>query len=163
MRRAFGKAVVQIAKKNPNVVLMTGDVEQEIGGAGQFKELFPDRYYNLGLCEQAWVTMAAGMALEGLRPIIYSLTPFILERAFEQIKLDIDAQDLPVMMVGYDSYESHGISHRCLNAEDTCKIFRNVQGYFPRSMQEAEAGFLNAYIMKKPSFHGLKRDGLPFF
>ena len=163
MRRAFGRVICRLAERNENVFLMTGDVEQEIGGPGQFKERFPDRYTNIGMCEQAWVTMAAGMTLEGLRPVLYTITPFLTERAFEQIKLDIDDHNLPVMMVGYDSYPSHGSSHTSLNAEQLIGCFRNVRGFFPKTMQEAEAGMLEAFIMKVPSIHCLKRDGLPFF
>ncbi|HHZ97283.1 MAG TPA: hypothetical protein EYN67_17445, partial [Flavobacteriales bacterium] len=101
MRKKFGETIVKIAKKDPKIVLLTGDVEQEME---EYKELFPDRFFNLGLCEQAITSMAAGLAIEGMRPVIYSITPFVLERPYEQVKIDIDEQALPVMLIGYSDY-----------------------------------------------------------
>ncbi len=160
MRRAFGKTIVRLAEKDPKIVLLTGDVEQDIT---EYKAKFANRYFNVGLCEQTMISMAAGMALEGLRPVVYSLTPFLIERPFEQIKVDIDEQCLPVMLVGYSAYPTHGPTHRPLNAEGLVSLFKNVMGYFPRSLQEAEANMLDAYLMRKPAIICLKKDGLPFF
>ncbi|GAG25068.1 unnamed protein product, partial [marine sediment metagenome] len=87
MRKQFGKTLVELAEKDKNLVLLIGDVEQEMT---EFIERWPERFFNLGLCEQTMISMAAGMALEGMRPIVYSITPFLIERPFEQIKIDID-------------------------------------------------------------------------
>jgi transketolase len=160
MRKAFGRAITYLASRDLNVVLMYGDID---GGMDEYKKQFPDRHYNMGLCEQSWISMAAGMALEGLRPILYSITPFILERPFEQIKLDIDEQDLPVMMIGYDSYPISGMSHMTRDPEALIRLFRNVRGFFPRTSLEAEAYIYEAYLLNKPSFICLKREGLPIF
>lgn len=160
MRRAFGKTIVRLAEKDSTIVLLTGDVEQDIN---DYKAKFPDRYFNLGLCEQTLIGVAAGMALEGLRPVVYSITPFLIERPFEQIKIDIDEQCLPVILIGQDDYPTHGPTHRALNAEGLVALFKNVVGYFPRNQQETEKAMIDAYLMKKPAVIRLKRDGLPFF
>jgi len=160
MRRAFGKTVVKLAEKDENVVLLSGDVEQDMD---VFKEKFPDRYFNVGLCEQTMISMAAGMALEGMRPVIYSITPFLIERPFEQIKIDMDEQNLPVMLVGQADYPTHGPTHRPLNAEGLVGLLKNTFGYFPRNMAETEKAMIDAYLMKKPAIICIKRDGLPFF
>lgn len=160
MRRAFGKTILKLAEKDPNIVLITGDVEQEID---EYKSRFSNRYFNVGLCEQAMISMAAGMALEGLRPVVYSITPFLIERPFEQIKIDIDEQKLPVMLVGNSDYPTHGPTHRPLNAEGLVGLFKNIMGYFPRNMAEAEKAMIDAYLMKLPAIICLKKDGLPFF
>ena len=52
-----------------------------------------------------------------MRPIVYSITPFVIERPYEQVKIDIDEQNLPVMLIGYSDYPSHGPTHRPLNPE----------------------------------------------
>ena len=159
MRKKFGETIVKIAKKDPKIVLLTGDVEQEME---EYKELFPDRFFNLGLCEQAITSMAAGLAIEGMRPVIYSITPFVLERPYEQVKIDIDEQALPVMLIGYSDYPTHGPTHRPLNPEGLIALFKNTFGYFPRNEFEVEKAVLDAYLIKQPAIICLKKTGLPF-
>ena len=160
MRRQFGKTIVRLAEKDSNIVLIVGDVEQEMG---EYKEKFPNRFFNLGLCEQSMISIAAGMALEGLRPVVYSITPFLIERPFEQVKIDIDEQNLPVILIGNSDYPTHGPTHRPLNAEGLIALFKNITGYFPRNMQETEKAMIDAYLIGGPAIICLKRDGLPFF
>jgi|TARA_Y100000768_G_C23675222_1_gene539658 transketolase len=159
MRRAFGKTIVKIAEKDPTVILLSGDVEQEMD---EYKNKFPERYINVGLCEQTMISMAAGMASEGLRPYVYSITPFLIERPFEQIKIDIDEQDLPVTLIGNADYPSHGPTHRPLNAQKLMSVFKNLMTYYPRNQFETEKAMLDSHIMKKPAFISLYKEGLPF-
>lgn len=160
MRKAFGKTIVKLAEKDPTIVLLTGDVEQEMD---EFKEKFPDRFFNLGLCEQTITSMAAGLAIDGMRPVVYSITPFVIERPYEQVKIDIDEQNLPVMLIGYSDYPTHGPTHRPLNPERLATVFKNVQSYFPRNAFETEKSMLDAYLIKSPCMIYLKKDGLPMF
>lgn len=160
MRVQFGKTLVRLAEKDEKIVLLIGDVEQEMT---EFKKRWPERFFNLGLCEQTVISMAAGMALEGLRPIVYSITPFLIERPFEQIKIDIDEQNLPVMLIGYSDYPTHGPTHRALNAKGLIALFKNIHGYFPSNSQETEKAMLDAYLMGSPAIICLERDGNPFF
>lgn len=157
MRRAWGQAIMEIAKKDEKMIIINGDVEQEVS---EFKKKYPNRIFNFGLCEQSMIGMAAGMAINGLRPVLYSITPFLLERPFEQIKIDIDQQNLPVVLVGYSDYPSHGPTHSPLNAEVICSAFKNIKSYFPTNFREAKKNILDAYKSKKPSFISLKKDKL---
>jgi transketolase len=156
MRKAFGKTIVTLGKKDPNLFLLTGDVVQEMD---EFKQQFPDRFYNLGLCEQSMISMAAGMCLEGIRPVVYSITPFLLERPFEQIKIDIDEQCLPVTLIGFSDYPTHGPTHRPLNAPGLCALFKNIVSFFPRNSEETERAMIEAHLLKKPAIICLKKDG----
>lgn len=160
MRAAFGKALMRLADKDPRVVLLTGDVLQSMD---EFTAKYPDRFFNVGMTEQTMVGMAAGMAMEGLRPICYSITPFILERPFEQIKIDVDEQNLPVILVGNSDYPTHGPTHRPLNPEGLVGLLKNTHGFFPRNSMEAEKAMLDAYLMQVPAVICLKKDGLPIF
>lgn len=160
MRRQFGKTIVKLAEKDESIVLLISDVYQEMD---EFVAQFPDRFFNFGLTEQSIISIAAGMAIEGFRPIVYSLTPFLIERPFEQIKIDIDEQNLPVILVGNADYPTHGPTHRPLNAEGLVALFKNIDGYFPRNMIETEKAMIDAYLSKNPSIICLKNDKLPFF
>ena len=155
MREIFGKTIVKMAEKDSSLVLLTGDVEQEMN---IFKQKFPERFFNLGLCEQAITSLAAGLAIEGMRPVVYSITPFVLERPFEQVKIDIDEQNLPVMLIGYSDYPTHGPTHRALNPERTATIFKNIKTFFPNTSKDVEKYMLDAYSMKIPSMIHLKKD-----
>jgi len=155
MRRMFGKMIVELAERDENILLLIGDVEQNMD---DFKARFPNRFINLGLCEQTMIGISAGMALEGLRPVVYSITPFLLERPFEQIKIDIDQQNVPVMLVGYADYPTHGPTHRPLNAEGLASLFHNIKSYFPKDSDETRNALIEAYERKAPAFISLKRD-----
>ena len=155
MRRMFGKVIVELAERDNNIVLLTGDVEQSMV---EFKTRFPDHFYNLGICEQNIVGISAGMALEGLRPVVYSITPFLLERPFEQLKLDIDQQNVPVILVGYSDYPTHGPTQRTLNAEGLAALFENIKSYFPKNSEETRKAMIEAYERGGPAFISLKRD-----
>lgn len=155
MRRMFGKVIEELAERDENLVLLTGDVEQAMD---EYKKRFPNRFFNLGLCEQTMIGISAGMALEGLRPVVYSITPFILERPFEQLKIDIDQQNVPVVLIGYADYPTHGPTHRPLNAEGLTAIFENIKSYFPKNSAETRSAMIEAYESNGPAFIGLKRD-----
>lgn len=160
MRRQFGKTLVELGERDPRITLIYADVEQEMK---EFKEKFPGRWYNVGLAEQTMISMAAGMAIEGLRPICYSLTPFLVERPFEQVKIDIDEQNLPVLLIGFSDYPTHGPTHRPLNAEGLVALFKNVRGFFPRNSDETRKAMIDAYLMGGPAVISLKKDGQPIW
>ena len=106
MRRCFGKVINEIAKKDDKVVLIVGDIGYGI--FDEFRKEHPNKFFNMGICEQSLIGIAAGMALEGLKPWVYTITPFLIERPFEQIKLDIDQQNVNVCLVGFADYPTLG-------------------------------------------------------
>ena len=160
MRKQFGETMVELAQRDEKIVLLIGDVEQEMK---EFIKRFPTRFFNLGLCEQTIISMSAGMAIEGLRPFVYSLTPFLLERPFEQIKIDIDEQNLPVILIGYADYPTHGPTHRPLNARGLISLFKNIDGYFPHTAAETHNVMIKAYLKNKPAVICLQKEGPPIW
>ena len=154
MRKVFGKLMVDLAKKDKSIILLTGDVEHEMD---LFKKKFPKRFFNTGLCEQSMISLASGMASEGLKPYVYSITPFLLERPFEQIKIDVDEQNLKVVLVGYADYPNHGPTHRALNEKKLVSIFKNIDGYFPKNQLDTQKAILDSYKKKKPAIICLKK------
>ncbi|MBI1289855.1 1-deoxy-D-xylulose-5-phosphate synthase [bacterium] len=111
--KVFGKTLVELARENPRVVAITAAMP---GGTGtdQFQKAFPSRFYDVGIAEECAVTMAAGMAAEGLVPVCAIYSTF-LQRAFDQIIHDVALQHLPVRfvldragLVGADGPTHHG-------------------------------------------------------
>lgn len=154
MRAAFVKAIHEIAVQNEKVVFLVGDVEPP---GTELKKSFPYRYFNVGVCEQSIISMASGMALEGLFPVVYSITPFLIRRPFEQIFLDINCQNVKVLLVGYADYPHYGPSHNCQDAEQIMKLFPNIASYFPKTPEEVKAYTIAASENTGPSFISLRK------
>jgi len=87
MRSSFSKALVEIALKDPAVLLLTGDHGYAL--FDDFRSRCPTQYINAGIAEQNMVGMAAGLARTGFRPFVYGLAAFVPIRTIEQVKLDI--------------------------------------------------------------------------
>jgi transketolase len=85
MRQQFVRATEDVMAKDERVVVLLGDISV-FGFRNAFQQ-FPERIYNIGMCEQAMTSMAAGLSKEGLVPIIHSIAPFVVERCFSKLKL----------------------------------------------------------------------------
>jgi 1-deoxy-D-xylulose-5-phosphate synthase len=109
----FGRALVQIAERDPRLVAVTAAMRKDTG-LQEFADRFPDRVFDVGMAEQLAVTFAAGMAAQGLRPVVAVYSTF-LQRAYDQIVHDIALPHLPVVLaldraglVGEDGPTHHG-------------------------------------------------------
>jgi transketolase len=112
MRRAFADMLVEMGAEDSRLMFLTGDLGYQVFDA--FESRFPDRYINVGIAEAQMVCAAAGMALEGRRPICYSIASFMTGRAYEQIRVSVCYPGLPVMIVGAGggyTYASSGVTH----------------------------------------------------
>ena len=104
------------------------------------------------------IGVAAGMALEGLKPWVYTITPFLIERPFEQLKLDIDQQNVNVKLVGFADYPTLGPTHSELDGKKLMKLFQNIKSYFPIDGDDTERIIRQAYQKDGPTFISLKTD-----
>ncbi len=110
----FGETMVKLAQKNKNVVAITAAMPEGTG-LEEFSQAHPNRFFDVGIAEQHAVTMAAGMAAEGLKPVFAVYSTF-LQRAYDQIIHDVALQKLPVIfaidragIVGQDGETHQGI------------------------------------------------------
>ena len=110
MRNAFAAEVTALACEDKRIVLLSGDIGNRL--FNEYKAQVPSRFFNCGVAEANMTSMAAGMALCGLRPVTYTITSFITVRSLEQIRLDICYHSVPVIIVGVGS----GFSYASLNA-----------------------------------------------
>ena len=156
MRRRFGKVITEFADKDKKIYLIVGDIGFRI--FDDFREQHPERFINMGICEQSIIGVSAGMALEGLKPWVYTITPFLIERPFEQVKLDIDQQNVNVKLVGYADYPTLGPTHTELNGEKLMQLFTNISSFFPKDGDETQKMTNQAYEKNSPAFISLKSD-----
>ncbi|MFF5173662.1 transketolase family protein [Micromonospora sp. NPDC000089] len=97
MRAVFVDTVIESLATHEKLVLLTADISSWSFDAA--RETYPDRVINVGIREQAMIGMAGGLALNGFRPVVHTYTPFLIERPFEQIKLDLGHQDVGAVLV----------------------------------------------------------------
>jgi transketolase len=113
VRAAFSNALVEFAKADPRVLLLTGDHGYAL--FDEFRKECPKQYINAGIAEQNMVGMAAGLARAGYIPFVYGLAAFVPIRVLEQIKLDIAHDGLHVVLLGDGAgfvYSHLGTSHQ---------------------------------------------------
>ncbi len=110
----FAQALIDEAKKNEKIIAITAAMPEGTG-LNKFAEVFPDRFYDVGIAEQHAVTFAAGLASMGFKPVVAIYSTF-LQRAYDQIVHDVCLQDLPVVfamdrggLVGEDGPTHHGV------------------------------------------------------
>jgi transketolase len=155
MRQVFGKELARLASQNEKIILLAGDIGYGI--FDEFRKNFPSRFINLGVMEQSMVSIAAGMALQGLKPYVYTITPFLLERAYEQIKIDVDSMKLDVKLVGYADYPDQGITHCCQDENLLLSSFSNIRTCLPKDRQEMVRMMQETYDNNQPAFFSLKK------
>jgi transketolase len=98
MRSAFAQELTDLATSDERVILLIGDIGNHM--FDDYQEKFPLRFINCGIAEANMVSMAAGLAICGMRPFIYTFTAFDTARCFEQIRVDLCYQNLPVVILG---------------------------------------------------------------
>jgi len=110
----FGETLCQLAIENKRLIAITAAMQNGTG-LEEFARKFPDRFYDIGIAEQHAVTFAAGLALEGMKPVVAIYSTF-LQRAYDQVLQDVCLQNLPVVfaldrggIVGEDGPTHHGL------------------------------------------------------
>jgi len=102
LRRVFGRALLEVCREEPRVVVLDGDLGSSTG-AHDMRGEFPERFYNLGIAESNLVGVAAGLAACGYIPFAVSLSSFLLCNAFDQIRISVSIAGLNVKFAGSHS------------------------------------------------------------
>lgn len=113
-RRVIIDEILPFVRKDKRIMLLVGDMG--FGVIDKFKKEFPDRIFNCGMMEQGMVGIAAGMAMAGLKPVVYCIVNFLAFRAIEQIRNDVILQNLNVKFIATgvnDYFKFLGESHCC--------------------------------------------------
>lgn len=120
LRKRFFDNLLEIAKEDRDVIFLTGDLGYSF--MEEFQEKYPNQFYNCGIAEQNMVSVAAGLALGGKKPYVYSNAIFLAMRALEQIRDDIAYPNLNVKLIGTGASGFLGFTHNLSKAEDDIAI-----------------------------------------
>jgi len=156
MRAELAKLCLETVKTDMKSVVMVGDISHFL--LRETEQIAPDRFYNIGICEQSMIGMASGMAIEGLRPIVHTIAPFLVERAHEQIKVDLGYQHTEVTIVtvgGTYDYSDLGCTHHCYNDIALMKSIPNMEVYEPGTPKEFRELFTQTWGNGNPKYFRL--------
>lgn len=113
MRQVFADTVTELMDTDPRVAVVLADISYDLFRAAASRH--PERVINVGIREQLLVSVTGGLALSGLRPVAHTFPSFLVERAFEQLKLDVNHQDVGAVLVSWGaSYDisDNGRTHQ---------------------------------------------------
>lgn len=153
MRDVISKFLTEKVNLDDSVYVFSGD-----HGYALFDDLrnkAPNHFINVGVSEQAMVGYAAGMAKEGMRPIVYGLSAFIPIRVLEFIKMDVCYESLPVLFLGDGAglvYSTLGPSHQCCEDISSLRSVPNITVLSPADNAEMQACLEYAYLNKSPIY-----------
>lgn len=153
MRNAFSDALVNAAKADPRVLLLTGDHGYAL--FDPFRKACPDQYINCGVAEQNMVGVAAGLAKAGFRPVVYGLAAFVPVRVLEQIKIDVCYENLPVILIGDGAglvYSHLGTSHQSTEDIACTRAIPELMVLSPADRFEMTAAMELAFRSESPVY-----------
>jgi transketolase len=156
MRKQFKETTTELAGVDQDIVMVFGDISVFL--FNEFQKLYPDRFYNLGICEQALVSVAAGLSATGFTPFVHSIAPFITERALEQIKLDCSYNNHPINIVSTGAtfdYAWDGATHHAWTDLAFLRAIPDVEIFQPGSPKEVDRLIRWHYKSRKTSYFRL--------
>ena len=162
MRDAFARQMTLLAETNKNLILLSGDIGNRM--FDQFKSKAPNRFINCGIAESNMMSVASGLALSGLRPVVYTITPFTTTRCLEQIKVGVAYHESSVVIVGTGSglsYSELGPTHHSLEDIAILRSIPEIRICAPSDSLELENQLNEAVSIKGPTYIRIGKKGEP--
>lgn len=162
MRNTTLQTLVEAADAGIDVHFITADLGFKV--LDPFRDKHPKRFTNGGVSEANMVSVAAGLALAGKRPVCYSMVPFLFMRAFEQVRVDVVAHGLPVLLVGVGgglSYGHEGVTHHAIEDLAMARALPGLTVIAPGDPVETAAAVRHALALPGPTYLRLGRNGDP--
>lgn len=160
MRNAFADEITKLGAADKRVVLLTGDIGNKL--FDKFKANNPDRFFNCGIAEANMMGVAGGMAMSGLRPVVYTITPFTTTRCYEQIRVDVCYHDVPVIIVGTGSglsYADLGPTHHSCEDLAILRVLPNMTVLAPADEVELRQCLRAALDVEGPVYIRIGKKG----
>ena len=162
MRNAFADELTKLGNDDPRVVMLSGDIGNRL--FDKFRAAHPSRFLNCGVAEANMMGVAAGMAMNGLRPVAYTITPFITTRCLEQIRVDVCYHDAPVTIVAVGAglaYAGLGPTHHACEDISFLRSLPNMNVICPADAFEVRAALRAVMKQDKPSYIRMGKKGEP--
>ena len=162
MRNAFAKRITELAREDPRLVLLSADIGNHL--FDNLKAQFPERFFNCGVAEANMIGVAAGMAMSGLRPVCYTIAPFVTYRCMEQIRVDVCYHHVPVVIVGTGSgfsYAGLGATHHSCEEMGMLRLLPGLAVVAPADSLEVRGALTAALGYPGPVYMRIGKKGEP--
>ncbi|MCB0320009.1 MAG: hypothetical protein KDD60_03730 [Bdellovibrionales bacterium] len=163
MRDQFIRTLLELAKEDPNIILVTGDLGFAV--FDEFQRVIPNQFVNAGVAEQNMTGLAAGLAMAGKRVFTYSIGNFVSLRCLEQIRNDVCYHGVPVTAVcigaGF-SYGALGVSHHATEDLAIMRSLPNLDVYSPGTISEVDWIVRDIVSRGRPAYLRLDKSAADF-
>ena len=165
LRKAYGEALVELGKKNPNIVVLEADLGKSTMSC-LFKDAYPERYFEMGIAEQNMASTSAGFALAGKIPFYGTFAVFAAGRAYDQIRCSIAVPNANVKICGSScglSDFGDGKTHQSIEDGNIIKTLPNLTVLNPVDAVETKKIVEAALKHNGPVYIRVNRNDLPVF
>lgn len=162
MRNAFAEELTALGDTDPRIVMLSGDIGNKL--FDKFRAVHGARFFNCGVAEANMMGVAAGLAMSGLRPIAYTITPFVTTRCLEQIRTDVCYHEVPVTIVAVGaglSYAGLGPTHHSCEDIAFLRSIPNMVVVCPGDAFEVRAALRAALRQNHPVYIRIGKKGEP--
>jgi transketolase len=159
MRQQFRDTALKLAGVDDKLILLFGDISVYL--FNDFSRQYPGRLLNIGICENTLISMAAGMSAAGYHPVVHTIAPFVTERSYEQVKLDLCYNRFGCTIVtcgGSFDYAWDGATHHCYTDLELMRMLPGMEVIQPGSKKEFDALFSACYNNGNPTYIRIAAD-----
>ena len=161
LRVVYTDTLIELMTENSDVVCLEADLGKSTGTVPRVWEMFPDRFFDVGVAEANMISISAGLANEGLVPFCATFTPFVTRRAYDQVTISIAYSENPVKIVGTApgvTTAKNGASHMCFQDLAIMRAMPNMRVYCPADVYELRSMVKYMATSKKPEYMQLIRE-----
>jgi transketolase len=162
MRNAFADELTRLGDEDSRIVMLSGDIGNRL--FDKFKANHAARFFNCGVAEANMMGVAAGLAMNGLRPVAYTIAPFVTTRCLEQIRTDVCYHEAPVTIVAVGAglaYSGLGPTHQACEDIAFLRALPNMVVICPGDAHEVRAALRAAMKQDRPAYIRLGKKGEP--
>lgn len=163
MRNRFFDLLKEEMRKNDSIFLVVADMG--LGLVEPIQKVFPERFINVGIAEQNMIGIAAGLCNLGFRPFCYTISNFLIQRCFEQIRNDICLHNHPITLVGASTGYDNGLlgpTHQVIDDIGCVKVLPNINIYSPATVDSIDPIFHEIIKKETPAYIRIGKGGYKF-